>query len=80
MLSAVAMIASRVSEMFRVDRHQRASSGTFLGENDRGNAATHPSAARSGSQAVVEPGAVAALVEFDSAVQYYVVLDEVTPS
>jgi len=29
---------------------------------------------------VVEPGAVAALVEFDSAVQYYVVLDEVTPS
>ncbi len=28
-------------------------------------------------KAVVEPGAVAALVEFDSAVHHYVVIDEV---
>jgi heme-degrading monooxygenase HmoA len=31
-------------------------------------------------KAVVDPGAIAALIEFDSVVHHYVVIDEVTPS
>jgi hypothetical protein len=38
------MTASRGLKIFGVDCHQRASSGAFLGGNDRGNAATLPRA------------------------------------